>query len=246
LASLKTRTILNRGDLIAHFDRHAAAYEEAHGDARGLLDYRLSLIRQRCHERSGVLLEIGCGTAVHLAALAPDFSRAIGTDISSRMIASARQRLPAEGQIELRVDPAEELASIEDSSIDIVLCVGALEHMLDRALVVSQVTRVLRPGGRFVLLTPHGGYFWYTLLAPVLGIATRHLSTDRFLKRREAIELLQYSGLRLESWDYWTFIPKGDMPAWSGAALEFFDRLGRFCRLGVLRGGLILTGVKGI
>jgi SAM-dependent methyltransferase len=246
LASLKTRTILNRGDLIAHFDRHAAAYEEAHGDARRLLDYRLSLIRQRCRERSGVLLEIGCGTAIHLAALAPDFSRAIGTDISSRMIASARQRMPAGGHIELRVDPAEELASIEDSSTDIVLCVGALEHMLDRARVVSQVTRVLRLGGKFVLLTPHGGYCWYTLLAPALGIATRHLSTDRFLKRREAIELLQCTGLRLESWDYWTFIPKGDMPAWSGAALEFLDRLGRFCRLGVLRGGLILTGVKGI
>jgi 2-polyprenyl-6-hydroxyphenyl methylase/3-demethylubiquinone-9 3-methyltransferase len=246
LASLKTRTILDRGDLIAHFDRHAATYEEAHGDSRRLLDYRLSLIRQRCRDRSGVLLEIGCGTAIHLAALAPDFSRAIGTDISPRMIASARQRLPAAAQIELRVDPAEELASIEDSSTDIVLCVGALEHMLDRARVVSQATRVLRPSGKFVLLTPHGGYCWYTQLAPALGIATRHLSTDQFLKKREAMELLQSAGLRLESWDYWTFIPKGDMPAWSGAALEFLDRVGRFCRLGVLRGGLILTGVKGI
>ena len=165
MASLKTRTILNRSDLITNFDRHAAAYEEAHGDVRRLLDYRLSLIRQRCHERSGVLLEIGCGTAVHLAALAPDFSRAIGTDISSRMIASARQKLSTGGHIALRVDPAEELGSIEDSSIDIVLCVGALEHMLDRARVVLQVTRVLRPGGKFVLLTPQGGYCWYTLLA---------------------------------------------------------------------------------
>ena len=94
------------------------------------------------------------------------------------MIASARQKLSTGGHIALRVDPAEELASIEDSAIDIVLCVGALEHMLDRALVVSQVTRVLRPGGKFVLLTPQGGYCWYMLLAPALGIATRHLSTD--------------------------------------------------------------------
>jgi SAM-dependent methyltransferase len=248
VASLKTRTILNRGELVAHFDRSAAAYEEAHGDARRLLDYRLALIRERCYGRSGVLLEIGCGTAIHLAALAPSFSHLIGTDISPRMIASARTKLQASlyhDRLELRVDPAEELGTIEDSSVDVVLCVGALEHMLDRAQVVRQVARVLRDGGQFVLLTPHGGYCWYALLAPILGIATRHLSTERFLKRREAIALMQSAGLQVSSLDYWTFIPKGDMPSWTGVVLEFLDGLGRVCRLGALRGGLILTGIKG-
>jgi SAM-dependent methyltransferase len=244
---VKTRTILDRSELVAHFDQSAAAYEEAHGDARRLLEYRLALIRQRCGDGSGVLLEIGCGTAIHLAALAPSFTRLIGTDISPRMIASARHKLrtsPDHDRIELRVDPSEELGTIDDSSVDVVLCVGALEHMLDRAQVVRQVTRVLKNGGQFVLLTPNGGYCWYALLAPLLGIATRHLSTDRFLKRREAIDLLESAGLHLKSFDYWTFIPKGDMPGWAGAALAFLDRVGRFCRFGAMRGGLILTGVK--
>ena len=248
MASLKTRTILNRSELVAHFDRSAAAYEEAHGDARGLLDYRLGLIRQRCQGRSGVLLEIGCGTAIHLIALAPSFSRLIGTDISPSMIASAERKMqasPYRDRIALRVDPAEELGAIGDSSVDVVLCVGALEHMVDRAQVVRQVARVLRDGGRFVLLTPHGGYCWYALLAPILGIATRHLSTDRFLKRREAIDLLRSAHLQVNSPDYWTFIPKGDMPGWTGLMLEFLDRLAHIARLGTLRGGLILTGVKG-
>jgi 2-polyprenyl-6-hydroxyphenyl methylase/3-demethylubiquinone-9 3-methyltransferase len=248
VANLKTRTILNRSELVAHFDRSAAAYEEAHGNGRRLLDYRLGLIRHRCHGRSGVLLEIGCGTAIHLAALATSFFRLIGTDISSRMIASARHKLqssPYLDRIELRVDPAEELGTVDDSSVDVVLCVGALEHMIDRAQVLRQVARVLKDGGRFVLLTPHGGYCWYALLAPVLGIATRHLSTDRFLKRQEAIALVRSAGLRVSSLDYWTFIPKGDMPAWTGVVLEFLDRMGRICRLGALRGGLVLTCVKG-
>ena len=247
MASLKTQTILNRSELVAHFDRSAATYEEGHGDARRLLDYRLALIRQGCQGRSGVLLEIGCGTAIHLAALAPSFSRLIGTDISPRMIATARRKLqasPYQDRVELRVDPAEELGTIDDSSVDVVLCVGALEHMLDRAQVVRQVARVLRDGGRFVLLTPHGGYCWFALLAPILGIATRHLSTDRFLKRREAIALMRSADLQVSRLDYWTFIPKGDMPAWTGVVLEFLDRVGRICRLAALRGGLILTGVK--
>jgi 2-polyprenyl-6-hydroxyphenyl methylase/3-demethylubiquinone-9 3-methyltransferase len=247
VANLKTRTILNRSELVAHFDRHAAEYEEAHGDACRLLDYRLALIRQRCHGRSGVLLEIGCGTAIHLAALAPSFSHLIGTDISPLMIDSARRKLQAslyQDRVELRVDPAEELGTVESSSVDVVLCVGALEHMLDRAQVVRQVARVLRDGGQFVLLTPNGGYCWYAFLAPVFGIATRHLSTDRFLKRREAITLLRSAGLQVGGLDYWTFIPKGDMPSWTSVVLEFLDGLGRLCRIAALRGGLILTGVK--
>ena len=84
--------------------------------------------------------------------------------------------------------------------------------MLDRDQVVRQVSRVLKSGGVFVLLTPNGRYCWYTLLAPLLGCSTRHLSTDRFLDRREAINLLQFAGLRLTGWDFWTFIPKGDYP----------------------------------
>ena len=249
VAILKTRTIRNRSELIAHFNQDAAAYAEAHGDAARLLEYRLQLILRCCEGRSGVLLEIGCGTAVHLATLAPAFSRVIGTDISSRMLDAAWRRVqtsPYRDRIELRVDPAEELGTIDDASVDVVLCVGALEHMLDRVQVVRQVSRVLKAAGVFVLLTPNGGYCWYTLLAPLLGRSIHHLSTDWFLNNREIASLLQSVGLRLIDRDYWTFIPKGDMPRWTGVVLEALDRLGRVCRLGAFRGGLIFAAVRGV
>lgn len=249
MTSLKTRTISDRGELVAHFNQYAVTYTEAHGNADRLLEYRLGLILRCCEGRSGMLLEVGCGTAVHLARLAPAFSHLIGTDISSGMVDAAQRRVqtsPYRDRIELRVDPAEELGTIEDASVDIVLCVGALEHMLDRARTVHQVSRVLRDGGLFVLLTPNGGYCWYTLLAPLLGSSTRHLSTDRFLNCREAVGLLQSAGLRLIGRDYWTFIPKGDMPGWAGVILEALDLLGRVCRLGACRGGLIFTAIRGV
>lgn len=249
MTSLKTRTIRNRTELVAHFNQSAAAYAEAHGDAASLLEYRLGLILRYCEERSGVLLEIGCGTATHLAILAPVFSRLIGTDISSGMVDAARRKVqtsPYRDRIELRVDPAEELGTIDDGSVDVVLCVGALEHMLDQPQVIRQVSRVLKSGGVFVLLTPNGGYLWYTLLAPLLGSSTRHLSTDCFLSCREAIGLLRSAGLRLIGRDYWTFIPKADMPGWTGVILEAVDRLGRVCRLGACRGGLIFAAVRGV
>ena len=249
MASLTTRIIRDHSELIAYFNKLALAYAEAHGDADRLLEYRLGLILRCCEGRSGVLLEIGCGTAVHLVKLASTFSHLIGADISSGMVDAAWQRLhtsPYRDRIELRVDPAEELRTVDDASVDVVLCVGALEHMLDQGLVVRQVSRVLKSEGVFVLLTPNGRYCWYTLVAPLLGWSTRHLSTDRFLGRREAISLLQFGGLRLTGWDFWTFIPKADMPRWTGAILEVLDRVGRICRLGICRGGLILTASRGV
>jgi SAM-dependent methyltransferase len=249
VASLKTRTIRDRSELVAYFNQLAVAYAEAHGDAERLLEYRLELILRCCEGRSGVLLEIGCGTAIHLAKLASTFSQLIGADISPGMIDAAWRRVqtsPYRDHIDLRVDTAEELRTIDDASVDVVLCVGALEHMLDRDQVVRQVSRVLKSGGVFVLLTPNGRYCWYTLLAPLLGCSTRYLSTDRFLDRREAISLMQFSGLRVIGWDFWTFIPKADMPRWIAVILEVVDSLGRICRLGACRGGLILTATRGV
>jgi SAM-dependent methyltransferase len=249
VARLVTRTIRDRSELVAFFNQRAISYTEAHGDADRLLGYRLELIRRCCQGRSGVLLEIGCGTAIHLANLASNFSQLIGVDISPEMVDAARRKVqtsPYRDRIELRVDPAEELRTIDDASVDVVLCVGALEHMLDRDQVVRQVSRVLKSGGVFVLLTPNGRYCWYTLLAPLIGCSVRHLSTDRFLDRREVICLLQFAGLRLIGWDFWTFIPKADMPGWIGVILEALDRVGRICRVGACRGGLILTATRAI
>ncbi|HEY6346003.1 MAG TPA: class I SAM-dependent methyltransferase [Bryobacteraceae bacterium] len=244
---LRTRPIQGRTDLVAYFDESAADYREAHGDARRLLNYRLHLIRKCCTGASnGVLLEIGCGTAIHLEALTVGFSTAIGTDISPAMIATAKHRVlgsPFCGRIDLRVDAAEELRTVESASVDVVVCVGSLEHMLDKSGALRQVARVLRPGGRLVCLTLNGDYWWYSL-APWLAIPTRHLSTDRFLGRAEATALLEAAGLHDLACLNWTFIPKGDMPGWIVPVLWIFDALGRFLRVSKWRGGLLLRARK--
>ena len=51
---------------------------------------------------------------------------------------------------------------------------------------------------------------------------------------------MQFAGLRLIGWDFWTFIPKGDMPRWTYVILEVLDRVGRICRLGACPGAAFL------
>jgi 2-polyprenyl-6-hydroxyphenyl methylase/3-demethylubiquinone-9 3-methyltransferase len=194
-----TRAISSFEDVIRHFDGLASTYAEAHGPAGRLLSYRLGVIRRLlAGAPHGTLLEIGCGTATHLLALAGGFERAIGTDASAAMVEAARRLADATkpgAGISIRVDPAEELTTIADLSVDAVVCVGALEHMPDKEGVVGQVRRVLRPGGRFVCLTPNGGYCWFRHLAPMFGRDVRHLSTDRFLTPAELESLLTAAGL---------------------------------------------------
>jgi SAM-dependent methyltransferase len=241
---LVTRSIHSPEELIGHFDRVAPKYEDTHGHAERLLRYRLSIIQGLLGEpRIGTLLEIGCGKAIHLIGLAGRCERAIGADASSEMVRIARRDAATSRwreRLELRVDPAETLATVPDRSVDAVLCVGALEHMLDRPRVLAQVRRVLKAGGRFVCLTPNGDYCWYRSLAPRLGLDTRHLSTDRFLTAVQLRALVKEAGLRPERLKRWRFIPKGDIPDVWGGVLHGLDWAGQVAGAQALRGGLAL------
>lgn len=248
MSKLTTRSIRASQDLVEHFDRLAPEYEDLHGPAEHLLSYRLSIInRLLAAAQLGTLLEIGCGTAIHLIPLAAMFKHAWGADISSEMVRVGRRDAAASSwsdRIELRVDPAEELATVKDGSVDVVLCVGALEHMLDKPRVLSQVRRVLTLGGTFICLTPNGGYCWYRRLAPMLGLDTRHLSTDRFLTSGELMALVRQAGIVPQRLEHWRFIPKGDLPVFWGSVLHGLDLVGRAAGTGSLRGGLALLAQR--
>ena len=235
-------------DIRAFFDAIAPNYADAHGKADRALSDRLALIESllagTCRD---TLVEIGCGTGLHLFPLAGSYQRVIGTDLSPAMITRAeaiRRKHPQAPRIQLRVDPAECLATVAADAADAVLCVGALEHMPDKATVLRQVYRILKPGGAFVCLTPNGDYVWYRQLAPRLGLSIRHLSTDRFLGGAELITLLSGSGLTLDRLQPWTFIPRGDMPAGWARVLQFVDRVGRLTGRTGWRGGLAFRAIK--
>src|SRR5258707_13528748 len=108
---LKTQPANTHGDVAAFFDVCAAGYSERQGDPELLLPYRLELIRGAARlDANDTVLEIGCGSGLHLLALANEFAHGIGTDLSPAMIEVAQRRAAEAGRgsnITFAVDAAE-------------------------------------------------------------------------------------------------------------------------------------------
>jgi 2-polyprenyl-6-hydroxyphenyl methylase/3-demethylubiquinone-9 3-methyltransferase len=236
-------------DIRSFFDECAATGSpEQHGHPQRLLEYRLALVRNLARTRSSdVVLDLGCGNGHHLLALAPEIARGIGIDVSPGMIELARARLrnsTCRANLTFAVDDAEKLNGIADQSIDLAICIGAFEHMLDKRAVLASIHRVLKFGGRFICLALDADYVWYRTIAPLLGFGTKHLSSDRLLTCDEFSALLDQAGFRRIRSAPWTFIPKGDVPALAALLLTLLDVIGRCAGLDSLRGGLSVCAWK--
>jgi SAM-dependent methyltransferase len=96
------------------------------------------------------LLEVGCG-AGHILQQFPKSFR-VGLDLAARMLPRARGRL---GRSVPLVRAAAEQLPFASATFDVVLCTEVLEHVLDPAIVVGELLRVVVPGGRIVISIPN-------------------------------------------------------------------------------------------
>lgn len=103
------------------------------------------------------LLDVGCNIGAflsHCREVYPDV-RLSGVEIHPETLEVARRNVPG---AELHASGAECLP-FADESFDCVTCIEVLEHIPAelRAKSLSEMRRVLRPGGRLVLRVPHAG-----------------------------------------------------------------------------------------
>ncbi len=121
-------------------------------EQRGNLQTNLEFVAQTALLKPGDrILEIGCGIGTVVHELAKQGYDVRGTDISHVAIEYGRAKY---GGIQLEVQPAEGLA-FDDASFDVVLSFDLFEHIARVDLHVSEVCRVLRPGGYYLFQTPN-------------------------------------------------------------------------------------------
>ena len=118
--------------------------------------------------------------------------RVVGLDRSSSMLALARSKSPREGGPEYVLGDALSLP-FSDADFDLVTIGFGLRNLPDRAAAIREIQRVLRPGGRLLVLEfcpPGRGLWagaagWYlNTIVPILGAAFgRHPESYRYLRQ---------------------------------------------------------------
>jgi ubiquinone/menaquinone biosynthesis C-methylase UbiE len=112
-----------------------------------------------CSRATGEVLEVAVGTGLNLP-FYPAQVRLTGVDLSPAMLAQARTRAAELGrQIDLREADAQALP-FPDASFDTVVCTLSLCTVPDERAAIGEMWRVLRPGGRLLLLDHIGSRWW--------------------------------------------------------------------------------------
>lgn len=128
-------------DTRTYYDAFAGWYErERHLPYHRMLDdLELELVER--YGRGLDVVEVGCGTGLLLERAARFARSAIGVDLSAGMLAKARAR-----GLEVVQGSATRLP-LADASCDVAFSFKVLSHVRDVAGALSEMARVVRPGG---------------------------------------------------------------------------------------------------
>jgi SAM-dependent methyltransferase len=100
--------------------------------------------------RADSILEIWCGSGDLTVQLAGIGGRTVGADYSRKLIDAAAERFP---EVEFVVSEADAL-DFPDASFDVVISNFTAHHYSEPEKVFAEACRVLRPGGRVLVIMP--------------------------------------------------------------------------------------------
>lgn len=148
------------------------------------------LLKRLALPDNALILDAGCGTGEHSIRIAQGGYRCVGIDISERTLRETRNnisRAGLDGKVTLHCESLETL-SFPDETFDAVHCRGVLMHVPAFEAALRNLCRVLKPGGKILLMeTNHE------------AIETRLVLLVRKVMRRESTMNRTRSGLEFWS-----------------------------------------------
>lgn len=133
------------------FGAHAAAYATSAVHAKGASLGRLVELVQP--QKDWHTLDVATGAGHTAAAFAPHVARAVASDITEEMLAEVRKLAASKGLANMEAVSADaEALPFAAGEFNLVTCRIAPHHFPDIPMFVSEVWRVLKPGGTFALV----------------------------------------------------------------------------------------------
>lgn len=145
----------------AYFEGQAASH---------LNDYESSFQRYRIRKVLGLytpglddrVVDLGCGWGTFGFALSETVGEVLGIDFSGQSIELCNERLKADPRPNLSFQCADAAdTGLTTASTDLVIAADLFEHVYpeDTLRIVREAHRILKPGGRLSVWTPHRGHF---------------------------------------------------------------------------------------
>lgn len=133
------------------FDRVAEAWDDGRSESLGI--HAGSLALAGLLPRDLTVLDLGTGTGSLLPFLGKYVDRLIAVDLSPGMLARARERIRTEGPESVTLLRADTVRlPLPDASVDGVVANMILHHLPHPEAALREMARVLRPGGRGVIV----------------------------------------------------------------------------------------------
>jgi ubiquinone/menaquinone biosynthesis C-methylase UbiE len=130
------------------------------------------------------VLDVGCGTGYLLGTLAgryPDAQQLCGIDAAPQMITTA-SAFARDDRLSFTVGVAEEIG-YPDGTFDLIVSTTSFDHWADQQAGLVECARVLRPGGRLVLVDQFSRWLLPTLVTSRRGKArTKGRATNLVLR----------------------------------------------------------------
>lgn len=187
----------NNERLRRYWDKHAGSYDQQmRFFDRTLFDESRAWV---CSRAGGEVLEVAIGTGLNLP-LYPPGVHLTGIEWSPQMLSLARRRADELGlSADLREGDAQALP-FPDASFDTVVCTLALCAIPDDQRALGEMSRVLRPGGRLLLLDHVPSSAWpVRAIQWLVELLTVPLGGEHLLRR--PLLCVQAAGLELEQHD---------------------------------------------
>lgn len=146
---------LSNSQVRKYFDKHAPSYDRQMGFCeRHLLGEHRGWATSRA---TGDVLELAVGTGLNLTVYPPEVRRVLGVELSEGMVKLAQARIDESrigDRIEVTQGDAQNL-DLPGESFDTVLSTYTMCTIPDPTAALAEAWRVLRPGGRLILVE-HG------------------------------------------------------------------------------------------
>jgi len=167
---------------------------------KNLVPGRLDWFEQHIDWSGKAVLDIGCAGGFMAEAIAEKGAQVTGIDPAAEAIAAARSHAKESG-LDLQYDVGVgERLPYPDDSFDAVVCVDVLEHVDDLQQVITEIARVLKPGGMFLFDTinrnPIARFATITLAEDLLRLLPRGThDPDLYIRPDELVAALSKAGL---------------------------------------------------